>query len=160
MTSSTSSGSDQTPAGGVRDAELVACDVLGEPLADDERARVAALRTRARDSDAVKRFLRGGWLEVFTASIVRSVRPDYELSVGVRFKRGDPTFELDVVAVGRFHPYVLSCSTSRDGDAAKDKLFEVKERTRRLAGGVGQRRCSSLASPVARPSTQNGCGRI
>jgi hypothetical protein len=141
-------------AGGVRDAELVACDLLGEPLAEEESARVTALRARATGSDAVKRFLRGGWLEVFTAGVVKSVRPDYELSVGVRFKRGDPTFELDVVAVGRFHPYVMSCSTSRDGDEAKDKLFEVKERTRRLAGGVGRPALVTLAGPGSRPTPE------
>jgi hypothetical protein len=138
--------------GGVRDAELIACDVLGEPLAMEERARVAVLRTLAADSDAIKRLLRGGWLEILTASVVKSVRPDYELSVGVRFKRGKPTFELDVVAVGRFHPYVMSCSTSHDGNEAKDKLFEVKERTRRLAGAVGRSALVTLAGPSSRPT--------
>ncbi len=140
--------------GGVRDAELVACSVLGESLDEDERAHVTVLRKRASGSDAVKRFLRGGWLEVFTASVVQEVRPDYELSVGVRLKRNEPTFELDVVAVGRFHPYVMSCSTSRDGHEAKAKLFEVKERTRRLAGAVGRSALVTLTGPGSRPTPE------
>ncbi|HEV7807543.1 MAG TPA: DUF1887 family CARF protein [Solirubrobacteraceae bacterium] len=140
--------------GGERDAELLACEILREPLAEDEQLRVAELRRAAAGSASIRRFLRGGWLEIFTASMVRSVAPDYELSVGVRLKRDRPTFELDVVAVGRFHPYIISCSTSHDGHEAKRKLFEVKERTRRLAGAVGRPALVTLADQRSRPSPQ------
>lgn len=140
---------------GRRDALIVACSKLGEPLTEEEEQRLQTMIRAAKtksSNDPWTKFLTGGWLEVLTATSVQRVEPDYELECGARLKRGDPTLELDVVAVGRFHPYILSCSTSSDGKVAHRKLFEVRDRTHRLAGAVGRPALVSLIDELSRPS--------
>jgi hypothetical protein len=56
-------------------------------------------------------------------------------SVEVFLKGGDnPLFEADVVAVRGYTAYLFSCTTSRDKDTAKQKLFEARHRADQLGG--------------------------
>ncbi len=79
---------------------------------------------------------RGGiFLELLVERFLREAAPWHETRSGVRLERDDGMrVELDVLSVGRYRPYVYSCSTTDTLETAKRKAFELLVRARQVGG--------------------------
>lgn len=98
--------------------------------------------TKAR-YEAWDDFLTGGWLERWTASVVRScLGPSAAVEVGIHCKRSKPVateFEIDVALIRGHRLYVISCTTEYEKKAlCKSKLFEVAMRARQMGGDLAR----------------------
>ena len=80
-------------------------------------------------------FRNGTFVEVLLAEFVRACAPSHEVEVGLQLEHGaGMRLELDVMAVGRYRPYVFSCMAGDTTDTAKKKAFEVVVRARQVGG--------------------------
>lgn len=97
-----------------------------------EQAKAAGSFSKTED---FCKWLDGAWLESYVLHIVQNlpdeVRPQ-EVFHGVKTKEID--FELDVVAVRGYQPFVFSCTTAGERSALKLKLFEAILRARQIGG--------------------------
>jgi hypothetical protein len=136
-------GFKRRPAREIRLAEgPTAADAL---MLLDDPASVAGLAAREQLADQAgrvwRRFLAGGWLETAVAARVVEAMPAYPVETGLVLRRdGGGQLELDVVAMGHYRPYVISCTTSAHLDSIRSRLFEVEVRATQLGG------------PAARPA--------
>jgi len=86
-------------------------------------------------------FLTGGWLERWSAGILRACVHGSTVEVNVQCTRLQPVpaqFEIDVAVVRGHRLYVLSCTTSRKKAECKAKLFEVAMRSRQMGGDLAR----------------------
>lgn len=98
--------------------------------------------TKARYA-AWEKFLTGGWLEHWTAGVIRScLGTSTAVEVSVECKRDNPvptTFEIDVALIRGHRLYVVSCTTEHEKKAlCKSKLFEVAMRARQMGGDLAR----------------------
>jgi len=96
-------------------------------------------------------FLKGGWLERWTAGRIGASmgRGSSEIDVGVDCQRTGQRpaqFEIDVALVRGHRLYVVSCTTERKKAQCKAKLFEVAMRARQMGGDLAR---SALVSLLA-----------
>jgi hypothetical protein len=113
--------------------------LLNDPAAASELADRGQLPDRT--GRIWRRFLDGGWLETAVAARVAETMPGYHVETGLELHRdGGGRLELDVVALGPYRPYVISCTTSAHIDSIRSRLFEVEVRATQIGG------------PVARPA--------
>lgn len=114
-------------------------------LAGDGRTAIEHLRVHLdrfrpstgplADEGAWYAFRNGTFLEIMLAQFVRASAPSHEVEIGLQLERGHGMrLELDVVAVGRYRPYVYSCMAGDTTDTAKKKAFEVAVRARQVGG--------------------------
>jgi hypothetical protein len=106
-------------------------------------ARIPASDWDKRRYETWDDFLCGGWLERWTAEMIRQClgkdAPSPE--VGVVCKREAPRsgqFEIDVALLRGHRLYVLSCTTARKKALCKAKLFEVAMRSRQMGGDLAR----------------------
>lgn len=88
-------------------------------------------------------FLTGGWLEAWTARLIRNCLSGSpaDIAVNVRCKRAGPPlaeFEIDVALIRGHRLYVISCTTGRDKALCKSKLFEVAMRASQMGGDLAR----------------------
>jgi len=86
-------------------------------------------------------FLRGGWLERWTALVIDQCLPSavHEISTNIRGKRDSVEFEVDAAVVHRNRLYVVSCTTEdQKKELCKSKLFEVAMRSRQMGGDLAR----------------------
>lgn len=88
-------------------------------------------------------FLTGGWLEAWTAGLIRTCLggAPADMAVNIRCKRAHPSpveFEIDVALVRGHRLYVVSCTTDRKKALCKSKLFEVAMRGRQMGGDLAR----------------------
>jgi hypothetical protein len=93
--------------------------------------------------EAWDEFLTGGWLERWTAGVIRScLGASTAVQVGVHCQRDKPVateFEIDVVLIRGHRLYVVSCTTEHEKKAiCKSKLFEVAMRARQMGGDLAR----------------------
>jgi hypothetical protein len=79
-------------------------------------------------------FLNGTFFEHLVAALARRAAPANEIATSVRAARGDTRVEIDVMAVGHYRPYVVSCTTDDREDTVKAKAWEVLARARQVVG--------------------------
>jgi hypothetical protein len=89
-------------------------------------------------------------LEHWTAIQIRELQlqPALDLTVGVNAFRGinRVPLEIDVAALRRTRPYLISCTTDTTNDVCKAKLFEIAVRSRQLCGDLARAALVCLAS--------------
>lgn len=95
------------------------------------------------------RFLTGGWLEAWTARLVRACLDGpaqaIEVSVDCNRARPSPTqFEIDVALIRGHRLHVVSCTTHQKKPLCKSKLFEVTMRARQMGGDLARSALVSL----------------
>ena len=88
-------------------------------------------------------FLTGGWLERWTASLIRASLGEAasDIEVGVQCKRARPSlteFEIDVALIRGHRLHVISCTTDQTKALCKSKLFEVSMRARQMGGDLAR----------------------
>lgn len=85
-------------------------------------------------------FLCGGWLESWTARLIRShLGASTAVEVSVHCKLDRTTFEIDVALIRGHRLYVVSCTTEhKKKDLCKSKLFEVAMRARQMGGDLAR----------------------
>ena len=86
-------------------------------------------------------FLGGGWLEVWTGTLLQKFHPENEsdVAVGVNCKRENGReFEIDLATVRGHRLFVISCTTDVTIGICKSKLFEVAMRARQLGGDLAR----------------------
>lgn len=93
--------------------------------------------------EAWDEFLSGGWLERWTARLIRScLDASTAVEVGVHCQRNKPVateFEIDVALIRGHRLYVVSCTTEHEKKAlCKSKLFEVAMRARQMGGDLAR----------------------
>lgn len=98
--------------------------------------------TRAR-YEAWDDLLTGGWLERWTASVIRScLGASAAVEIGIHCKRNKPVateFEIDVALIRGHRLHVVSCTTEHETKAlCKSKLFEVAMRARQMGGDLAR----------------------
>jgi hypothetical protein len=59
--------------------------------------------------------------------------------------------EVDVLVVGQFRPFVISCMAGHSGAEAKQKLFEVQVRAEQIGGAAARPALVSLVDGASRP---------
>lgn len=87
---------------------------------------------------AVRDWPNGRFFEDVVRHFVELVAPSHDVRSGVRVARDDLRVELDVIAVGHYRPYVISCAIGGRADTIRFKMFEVLHRARQV-GGPGAR---------------------
>jgi len=101
------------------------------------------------------RFLQGPFFEHLVTRIIREAAPGYDIETGVQLRRADAMrLELDIIAVGRYRPYIFSCMTGNKGVTAKHKAFEVLTRTRQVGGLTARPGLITALDSKSNPSTQ------
>lgn len=95
------------------------------------------------------KFLTSGWLEVWTATLIRACLDGspaaVEVSVTCKRTRPSPTqFEIDVALIRGHRVQVVSCTTDRTKPLCKSKLFEVAMRARQMGGDLARSALVSL----------------
>src|SRR5690606_37803550 len=92
--------------------------------------------------EAWEKFLTGGWLEHWTAGVIRScLGTSTAVEVSVECKRDNPvptTFEIYVALIRGHRLYVVSCTTAHKKALCKSKLFEVAMRARQMGGDLAR----------------------
>jgi hypothetical protein len=94
--------------------------------------------------DAWEKFLTGGWLEQWSAEMIRSVLHEQPPRIDnslVCERSGAGTrreFEIDVALVFRQRLYVVSCTADTTLPNCKPKLFEVAMRSRQMGGDLAR----------------------
>ncbi len=88
-------------------------------------------------------FLTGGWLERWTASVIRScLGASAAPETGIHCKRGKAVateFEIDVALIRGHRLYVVSRTTEHEKKAlCKSKVFEVAMRARQMGGDLAR----------------------
>lgn len=115
-----------------------------------EQAKAAGSFSKTED---FCKWLDGAWLESYVLHIVQNlpdeVRPQ-EVFHGVKTKEID--FELDVVAVRGYQPFVFSCTTAGERSALKLKLFEAILRARQIGGDQARVALVYLQRPPQHPT--------
>lgn len=82
-----------------------------------------------------KLFRDGLFLELLVERFIGDAAPGNETCCGVRLERFDGMrVEIDVISVGRYRPYLYSCSTTDSLETAKRKAFELIVRARQVGG--------------------------
>jgi hypothetical protein len=94
-------------------------------------------------------FLTGGWLEAWTARLIRTCLDGSTTAVDVnvhcRRARPSPTeFEIDVALIRGHRLHVVSCTTHQKKALCKSKLFEVAMRARQMGGDLARSALVSL----------------
>jgi hypothetical protein len=94
-------------------------------------------------------FLTGGWLEAWTARLIRTCQDGSTtaVDVNVRCKRAGPSpseFEIDVALIRGHRLHVVSCTIDRRKPLCKSKLFEVAMRARQMGGDLARSALVSL----------------
>jgi len=94
-------------------------------------------------------FLTAGWLEVWTARLIRTCldgsTPAVDVNVHCKRDRPSPTeFEIDVALIRGHRLHVVSCTTHRKKALCKAKLFEVAMRARQMGGDLARSTLVSL----------------
>jgi len=98
------------------------------------------LATRLRDrvsgdpDGAVRDWPNGRFFEDLVRHFALRVAPKLEVHAGVIVLRDELKAELDVVAIGRYRPYIVSCAVGGRPDTVKMKMFEVLHRARQVGG--------------------------
>lgn len=95
------------------------------------------------------KFLTGGWLEHWTAGLIRTCLEGSTaaVEVDVRCKRARPSpaeFQIDVAVIRGHRLHVVSCTTDRKKALCKSKLFEVAMRARQMGGDLARSALVSL----------------
>ena len=98
-------------------------------------------------------FCSGKFFEYLVADAVRVVVPRHELMTGVRLERGRTAVELDVVTVGHYRPYVISCTAGDNPHKSRAKLFEVMLRARQVGGTTARAAVASTLHDESRTTT-------
>lgn len=93
--------------------------------------------------------LTAGWLEVWTARLIRTCLDGSTtaVDVNVHCKRARPSpteFEIDVALIRGHRLHVVSCTTHRKKALCKSKLFEVAMRARQMGGDLARSALVSL----------------
>jgi hypothetical protein len=93
--------------------------------------------------EAWDKLLTGGWLEPWTASLIRASLGEAAsvIEVGVMCKRVQPSpadFEIDVALIRGHRLHVISCTTDQKKPLCKPKLFEVSMRARQMGGDLAR----------------------
>lgn len=94
------------------------------------------LRDQVRDDPdgAVRDWPNGRFFEDLVRHFVLEVAPHHDVRSGIRVHRAGLRAELDVVAVGHYRPYVISCAVGGRYDTVRMKMFEVLHRARQVGG--------------------------
>lgn len=103
---------------------------LIEQISRELQRRVASSGSRHSLSWATG----GGFFEHVVEHVVREVAPAHDTRTGVAVQRDLTQVELDVVAVGHFRPYVISCTRGGKPETIKHKMFEVLLRAQQVGG--------------------------
>lgn len=90
------------------------------------------------------KFLRGEWLEEWTARKLRQVDSSTEIRTGVRPDLRGREFECDVLLLRGARPFLVSCTTDVRPSLCKSKLFEAALRARQLGGDLARYALVSL----------------
>lgn len=90
--------------------------------------------------EAWEKFLTGGWLERWTAGVIRScLGASTPVEIGVVCQREKATkFEIDVALIRGHRLYVVSCTTAHKKALCKSKLFEVAMRALQMGGDLAR----------------------
>ncbi len=87
------------------------------------------------DADgAVRDWPNGRFFEDVVRHFTLQVAPKLEAHAGVVVVRDQMKVELDVVAIGRYRPYIVSCALGGRPDTIRMKMFEVLHRARQVGG--------------------------
>jgi hypothetical protein len=84
------------------------------------------------------KFLRGCWLEEWTASKLRGVDAALEPMTGLNTKLDGRPLECDVLFLNGSRPFLVSCTTDDQIPQCKSKLFEVALRARQIGGDLAR----------------------
>lgn len=128
-----------------RDARLAGllADTLGRFHPKPHQSAGAMLHELARrlrdevrsDADgAVRDWPNGRFFEDLVRHFLLQVAPQHDVRSGVRVHRAGLRAELDVIAVGHYRPYVISCAVGGRYDTVRMKMFEVLHRARQVGG--------------------------
>ncbi|NTW15907.1 MAG: DUF1887 family protein [Syntrophaceae bacterium] len=105
----------------------------------------------AQDWDTIRykawrKFLQGGWLEHWSADLIRQIKGEGSANIDIQCLRENRRgFQIDVMLVVAHRLYVISCTTeSEDLNLCKSKLFEVATRARQLGGDLSRAAFISL----------------
>jgi hypothetical protein len=131
-----------------RDAGDQAMALLRAALAD-----VQPTEGPLADNGRWEFFCSGKFFEYLVADAVRVVAPRHELITGVRLERGRTAVELDVVTVGHYRPYVISCTAGDNPHKSRAKLFEVMLRARQVGGTTARAAVASTLHDESRTPT-------
>lgn len=99
-------------------------------------------------------FISGAFFEHIIHRLITDAAPDYETETGVILQRAGVRLELDVVAVGRYRPHIISCMAGSSGDAGKQKAFEVLTRARQVGGLTARPILASVLDDNSRPTPE------
>ena len=95
-------------------------------------------RKRSKNSDQLKKFLDGIWLEAYVSWIVKEKKPEMDLLTNWELcsldGEGSEKFEVDILIKNGYQICGISCGTSKNLRGLKYKGFEVILRTRQLGG--------------------------
>lgn len=94
------------------------------------------LRGQVRDDQdgAVRDWPNGRFFEDLVLHMLAQVAPGHDVRSGVRVHRAGLRAELDVIAVGHYRPYVISCAVGGRYETVRAKMFEVLHRAAQVGG--------------------------
>jgi hypothetical protein len=76
-----------------------------------------------------------------------------EIEAAVTLRRGSTRLELDVLALVGHRPHVISCTSSPNGQIARQKAFEAERRAWQLAGPVARPALVTTLGPDSTPKS-------
>jgi hypothetical protein len=123
-----------------RGRAIKASDFRTSPLTDPSfpgRPSVPGADWNNKESEHWIKFLRGTWLELWTAGLVRErAGSGASVHVGVNLTRETREAELDLIMIRQHRLHLLSCTIDDTIDRCKLKLFEATWRARQVGGDL------------------------
>ncbi len=117
----------------------------------EDWARAANFKTGKDDIPKFAKWLDGEWLESFVLDCLLQIATECHLhDCAMDFKSGADKFQFDVAAMRGYQLFAISCTTSRDKDLCKSKLFEAYVRAKQMGGDEAR---VALVSYHADPQT-------
>jgi hypothetical protein len=106
-------------------------------LLSDVRTEINRVIGRKWAAVDLGKWFEGLWLEDHVFSVLSCLQRHGDVDdavIDVRVRNAGQEFQLDVACIVGYQLFVISCTTMRVRSEAKQKLFEVAQRARRLGG--------------------------
>lgn len=97
-------------------------------------ARASGVFEPRKEMEDFAKWLEGEWLESFVLDCLLQIAKECHLhDCAMDFKSSDK-FQFDVAAMRGYQLFAISCTTSKDKDLCKSKLFEAYVRAKQMGG--------------------------
>lgn len=98
-------------------------------------ARASGVFNPQRDMEDFAKWLDGEWLDSFVLDCLLQIAKECRLhDCGMDYQSSAGKFQFDVAAMRGYQLFAISCTTSKDKDLCKSKLFEAYVRAKQMGG--------------------------